>query len=264
MMNKSGTALITGASSGIGAVFARRLAAHGLNLILVARRADKLEALAQELKQRYSIDVELLVADLSTPDGTATVVARIEVIKPLAMLINNAGFGTTGTFLEVELAKQEAMLKVHIDAPLRLCHAALPGMLKQGHGAIINVASISAFLPVSGSVNYSASKAYLVNFSRALQTELADTGIKVQALCPGFTYTEFHATGDYTDFDRTRIPRGFWMSSEAVVIASLRDLARGRTVCIPGFKNHLLTALIRNDVVTPLVRAVVKQVKKQN
>lgn len=261
-MNKPGTALITGASSGIGAVFARRLAARRLSLIVVARRADKLEALAQELKGRYQVEVETLTADLSTPEGIDSVVTRITAIESLAMLINNAGFGTTGTFLEVELAKQEAMLAVHIDAPLRLCRAALPGMIKQGHGAIINVASISAFLPVSGSVNYSASKAYLVNFSRALQAELTGTGIQVQALCPGFTYTGFHATGEYQDFDRARIPRGFWMSSEAVVVASLRDLARGRVVCIPGFKNHLLVALIRTDVVTPLVRAVVKQVKK--
>ena len=165
-------------------MFARRLAARGLNLILVARRVDKLEALAQELKDRYHVEVETLDGGFIHARRHRSVVERIEAIEPLAMLINNAGFGTTGTFLEVELIKQEAMLEVHIDAPLRLCHAALPGMIREGKGAIINVASISAFLPVSGSVNYSASKAYLVNFSRALQTEFTDTESKSRRFAP--------------------------------------------------------------------------------
>jgi len=255
----STTALITGASSGIGAVFARRLAARGKNLILVARRQEKLAALARELEQRYSIAVEILLADLSQPDDIEKVEKRIQELDNLDMLINNAGFGTGGKFVEVELDKQLSMIEVHIVATMRLCRAALPAMLARGRGSIINVSSISAFLPVAGSVNYSASKVYLVNFSKALQAELAGTSIKVQALCPGFTYTEFHSTSEYQDFDRGHIPRGFWMSGEAVVNASLRDLARNRTVCIPGFINHVMIALAGNDAVSPIVRAVVKR-----
>lgn len=255
----STTALITGASSGIGAVFARRLAARGKNLVLVARRQEKLAALAQELEHRYSITAEILIADLSQPADIEKVEQHIAQLDNLEMLINNAGFGTGGQFVEVELDKHMAMIEVHIVATMRLCRAALPAMLSQGRGSIINVSSISAFLPVAGSVNYSASKVYLVNFSKALQAELNGTGVKVQALCPGFTYTEFHSTSEYQDFERVRIPRGFWMSSEAVVIASLRDLARNRVICIPGFINHVMIALADNEWVSPVVRAVVKK-----
>jgi short-subunit dehydrogenase len=242
-MNTDKTALISGASSGIGAAFARQLAAAGYNLILVARREERLAALATELQQRHAISAEVLPADLSKLEEIKRVEERIQQGGGLALLINNAGFGSTGPFIDVSLATQMDMIQVHIVASLRLCRAALPGMLARRQGAIINVSSISAFAPLAGNVNYSATKVYLVNFSEALQVELAGTGVKVQALCPGFTYTEFHDDPQFGQF-KHRTPRLLWMSAEEVDIGSLKALEQNRVTYIPGLKNRLLVALV--------------------
>ncbi|GIV59641.1 MAG: hypothetical protein KatS3mg043_0730 [Rhodothermaceae bacterium] len=196
MAHDARTALITGASSGIGAGFARRLAERGYNLILVARRADRLAELAEELQTRHGIEAEGLPADLATDEGIRRVEARIVDCDTLDLLVNNAGFGTTGRFAEIDLAPQLAMIHVHVIAPVRLIRAALPGMMARGAGGIINVSSVSAFWPNAGSATYSATKAYLNAFSEALAHELRGTGVTVQALCPGFTRTEFHDTED--------------------------------------------------------------------
>ncbi|MGC9393774.1 MAG: SDR family NAD(P)-dependent oxidoreductase [Anaerolineae bacterium] len=233
-------ALVTGASSGIGEAYARALARKGYALILVARREARLQALAEELSSQHNIPVEVLVADLADSAGVAKVEARIAETSALAFLVNNAGFGIRGTFVENDIASHEAMIRLHVDTTVRLTRAVLPGMLAQDCGAVVNVASFVAFFPVTGSVTYSATKAYLKSFSEALHQELAGTGVRVQALCPGFTRTEFQNTGK---IDEQGIPNFAWMSAESVVEQSLRDLDNGRVISVPGAGYRLLSML---------------------
>ena len=192
-MPNSKTALITGASAGLGAEFARQLAAQGYHLILTARRLERLQALASQLQAQYGRQIEVLPADLSDPASVETLAARIRAAPDLELLVNNAGFSVNDRFSEGSLTKHLGMIQVHVLASAVLARAALPAMQSRGRGGIINVASVAAFLPI-GNPTYTATKGYLVNFSRALQNELLDSGIQIQALCPGFTYTEFHAT----------------------------------------------------------------------
>lgn len=238
-------ALITGASSGIGAEFARQLAALGFNLVLTARRAEKLAALAAELQASYPVTAEVAAADLADAADVARLEARVADLD-LAVLVNNAGFGTTGGLLASNLDQQMAMLNVHIMAVMRLCRAALPGMTTRGGGVIINVSSISAFFPSPGDVNYPASKAYLNVFSQALQAEVLESGIIIQALCPGFTVTEFHDTDMMTDFDRSKIPAALWMTAEEVVRTSLHSLNPHHVICVPGRRYQLMVAAAQN------------------
>lgn len=243
-------AVISGASSGIGAEFARQLAAKGYDLILVARRKERLSALATCLEQEYAIRTEVLVADLSNPDAVERVQQRIVQLKHLTMLVNNAGFGTSGNFTEIELGLQIAMVQVHILASMQFCRAALPGMVAKGRGAIINVSSIAGLIPMPGNVTYCATKAYLNSFSEALQVELDGTGVQVQALCPGFTYTEFHGSPEFKGQSYTRIPKILWMTAEEVVTASLNALKRDRVIYIPGLGYRLIATVIH---LTPTV-----------
>jgi len=247
-------ALITGASSGIGAAFARRLAQAGYNLVLVARRADRLTTLADDLIQTHGVAVEVLPADLTQAADVARVEQRIAGLQ-LAILINNAGFGTNkGSLLASDLQAQIDMLNLHVLTTMRLCRAALPGMTSRGSGAIINVSSISAFFPSPGDINYPASKAYMNTFSRALQAEVAPQGIRVQALCPGFTHTEFHSTQVMTGFRKDRVPAAMWMTSEQVVAESLRCLGRDQVICVPGWRNQLLVLGAQNGLAALVLR----------
>jgi len=193
-----GVPAITGASSGIGAAYARRLAAGGKNLFLIARRGDRLEALAEELRRSHAATTEVLVADLTKPADIKRVEKRIQQIEPLDMLINNVGFGTLGLFSEIDLAKHLDMINLHVIASTRLCRAALPGMIARNSGTIINVSSAGAFMPTQGNVTYCATKSFLVTFSEALQRELVGTSVKIQALCPGFIQTSFPKNLSYT------------------------------------------------------------------
>lgn len=239
------TALITGASSGIGAEFARQLAARSYDLVLVARRGARLEALAAELRSAHDVMVEPLVADLGSEPGVKSVEERM--VRPAApdLLVNNAGLGISGAFAKAELDGQLAMVNLHVAANLRLSHAALPGMVARGSGGIINVASLAAFTALPGNVNYCATKAYLVTFSRALAGEVQKKGVKVQALCPGFTITEFHDEPGRPGAGRAGIPRFLWGPAPAVVADSLRALDRGQVVCVPGFINRVIFWLAR-------------------
>lgn len=239
-----GTALIIGASSGIGAAFARRLASQGYNLILVARRADRLHALATEVQHQHGVVAEVVIANLAQLVDIERVEQRIVESTTVELLINNAGFGTIGVFSAANLDRQLDMIWLHVMACVRLSHAALPGMLARGHGSIINVSSPAAFFPTPGNVTYSATKAYVKAFSEALVGELTATGVQVQVLCPGFTSTEFHATPEYEPLNvQARIPKCLWMSADDVVTASLAALRCGRLLCIPGFKNRVLITL---------------------
>lgn len=251
-MSERTFALITGASSGIGAEFARQLAARGYHLVLGGRREDRLSALAAELSARHGIAAEPLVADLADPAGVAAVEQRIGQTTPLALLVNNAGFGVSGKFFRAEMQGQLDMLNVHMVASMRLAHAALPGMVRRGAGGIINVASLAAFMALPGHANYCATKAYLVTFSRALAAEVKAKGVKVQALCPGFTITEFHDAPGRPGAGREGSPRFLWGPAQAVVADSLRALDRGQVVCVPGFINHVILGLARLGVVDAL------------
>lgn len=235
-------AAITGASSGIGVVFARKLAADH-DLLLVARRKDRLEALAAELTAQYGSVVEVLSADLTDEKDLAVVADRIAAEENLALLINDAGFGLRGLFWESSLEVQEEMHRLHIDATLRLSHAALRNLVKKNSGGIINVASVSAFVRRAGSVSYGATKAWMTAFTEGLYLELRSiqSAVKVQALCPGFTYSEFH---DTMKINRKIVaPPSLWLRAEYVVDESLKGLAQGKLFVVPGWRYKTIVAL---------------------
>jgi short-subunit dehydrogenase len=237
-------ALITGASSGLGAEFARQLAAKGFDLILVARRAERLAQLAGELEAACRIRAESLTADLCCEEDLAMVEARIMAEERLQLVVNNAGFGVIGSFFQSEAGPQIDMHRLHVMATMRLTHASLPGMVARRKGGIINVSSVAAFGCAPGSVSYSATKAWMNMFCEGLALELKCAGspVRVQALCPGFTYTEFH---DAARMDRSKISYSPWMQPESVVAASLRGLERGDLIVVPGAFYKLLALLSR-------------------
>jgi uncharacterized protein len=232
-MTSPGTACITGASSGIGEAFARRLAADGFNLLLHGRREDRLAALCESLHQQFGIRTEYLVAELSRPDELRAFEDRLRRIPELSLLVNNAGYATTRYFCDEQIDGQEALIHTHVTATVRLTHAALTGMLARGSGTIINVSSVAGFLNGPGSVTYCATKAYLISFTETLHLEVGRRGIHLQALCPGFTRSDFHSRLGYDtsgDFFK------HFMSAEEVVDISLRDLRRGVIVSVPGLR----------------------------
>jgi len=245
------TALITGASSGLGAEYARRLAAAGTDLILTARRRDRLEELARELRDRHGVAVEVIEADLAQDGGIGLVERRIAEDPALDLLVNNAGFAGRGGFVRGEIGDHMNMVRVHVDATVRLIRAALPGMVARGRGGVINVASVAAFSPFSGAM-YSGTKSFLAMFSENLNSELRGKGVFVQALCPGMTHTEFH---EVADIDKAIVPKFFWMTAGEVVRISLRRLGRG-AICVPGWKNRVVAFLMRCPLTAVGVRAV--------
>ena len=234
-------ALVTGASSGIGAVFAHKLSARGYRLLLVARREDKLERLASDLG-----DSEICVVDLASESGLRRVEDCVAAESGLEVLVNNAGFGTLGRFHEVDLESHDRMHRLHVMATLRLTHAALGGMVARRKGSIINVSSVAAFLHNPLNVSYGATKAWINSFTEALYVELKSMGspVRVQALCPGFTYTEFHEE-PLLGMDRSLIPQSLWLSAEEVVEASLRGLEQNKLIVIPGWRYRLFVRIQR-------------------
>jgi uncharacterized protein len=232
---------ITGASSGIGSVFARKLAPEH-DLLLIARRKEKLDILAADLTRQHNCQVEVLPADLATDDGQTAAADRIAREDRLVLLVNNAGFGSRGKFWESSLKVQEAMHRLHVLATVRLTHAALRNMVPKNRGGIINVASVSAFVRSPGSVSYAATKSWMTVFTEGLFLELEEmnSNIVVQALCPGFTYSEFH---DVMGVRREGLAgSSLWMSPERVVDQSLEGLGRQLFV-IPGWRYRLMTAV---------------------
>ncbi len=238
---KPGTAVVTGASSGIGEAFARELASRGYDLMLVARRRERLEMLATELHKLHQTRVEIFTNDLSEHVEVESLSAQLAGREDLVLLVNNAGFGTTGMFWEVSPEMQSKMSTLHVQAPTRLTRSVLPGMIARKKGAIINVSSITAFTGVSGYVTYGATKAYLKHFSETLELELMGTGVQVQALCPGFTESEFSAAMGQ---DTASVPSSLWMSAGEVVLHSLNDLQAGKTVSIPGTVNQVMVTVL--------------------
>lgn len=232
------SALVTGATAGIGLEFARQLAARGHGLVLVARDEARLTAVAKELRAAYDIEVEVLVADLVDKAQSATVEARLaDRDRPIELLVNNAGFGLKHRFLDNTIEDEEAMLDVLVTAVLRLSHAALGPMAERGRGGIINVSSVAAFLPRG---TYSAAKAWVNSFSEWAHNEYKPKGVTVMALCPGFTKTEFH--------QRMEVKRGdsfMWLEPEFLVKTALADFDKGRVYSVPGAQYKAIRSLTR-------------------
>jgi len=219
------TALITGATAGIGAEFARQLAARGYDLILVARDAERLADRARELP----VPVEALPADLSTPDGVALVAERL-ARGDVDWLINNAGFGLVPPFDENDIEAEQVHLDLLVTAPMRLSHAALRAMLVRGSGTIVNVSSVAAYTPRG---TYGAAKSWVLSFSRWANIHYRSRGITVTAVAPGFVHTEFH---ERMNVDKSTVPSFMWLTAEHLVRVALRDIDRGRAVSIPSFR----------------------------
>lgn len=241
-----GTVLVTGASSGLGAEFVRQLAPRCGRIVAVARRTERLHELAAGLASERA-QITPLQADLTTLEGQARTVECIRQQGPLDMLVNNAGFGSFGPFIDSDIDSDLAMLRLHEDAVLLLTRAALPAMRDSGGGYIVNVASVGGFLPMPGSAVYAASKSFLNSFSVSLQGEVECHGIRVQSLCPGFTHTEIHDADTMRGFDKSRTPEDLWMPVEDVVRESLAALDEGRVLVVPGEVNRRMVASALDD-----------------
>ncbi len=251
------TALITGATAGIGASYANLLAKEGFDLILVARDLPRLNQVAKELSKRFGVKAQCIKADLTKPSQLARVEKRVaDSKKPIDILVNNAGFGIKDSFTVSNLDKEQELLDVLVTAPMRLTHAVLPVMIKRNTGIIVNVSSVASF--IAGGT-YSAAKSYLTVFSESLHTELRGTNVKISALCPGFTRTEFHARGR---MKMTALPKFMWLDSDKLVSKSWKHANANRAISIPGWQYKILSAIARNAP-RPIVRKVGMNVRKK-
>jgi short-subunit dehydrogenase len=235
------TALVTGATSGIGAAFARRLAGDGYDLVLVARDQARLDATAADLTARHGVRVEVIAADLADPERRRAVVDRLRAEPAVDLLVNNAGIGTGGDFWEAPYELVRAQLELNVTAVMELTHAALPGMLARRSGGVINVASVAALLPGRGST-YSAGKAWVVSFTEGLSAGLAGRGVRLLALCPGFVRTEFHRRAG---IDMSSTSDGMYTGVDAVVDAGLRGLAADKVLVVPGGRYRAIVLFAR-------------------
>jgi short-subunit dehydrogenase len=250
-------ALITGATAGIGAQYARLLAKEGFDLILVARNKNRLASTAKSLNKEFGVKVEVLPADLTKPVQLEKVRKRLsDSKKPIEVLINNAGFGINKSFLVSDLSDEQGLLDVLVTAPMRLTHAVLPIMKERNSGTIVNVSSVASWI-AGGS--YSAAKSYLTVLTESLHTELRPTKIKISALCPGFTRTEFHERGR---MKMNGLPNFMWLSAEEVVGKSWRDVNAGKVISIPGWQYLILSSISRFGP-RPMVRRIGMNVRKK-
>jgi uncharacterized protein len=234
------TAVITGSTAGLGAAFARQLAAQGYDLVLAARTEHRLELQSESLEAQYGIRAETLVTDLTTDDGVGAVQERlVDPAYPVHLLINNAGHGLAGGFLDTNLQDERDLLRLHVQTPMELCHTAARAMTAQRAGRIINVASVAGFAATG---TYSAAKAWVVNFSKALHAQLKPQGLTVTALCPGLVRTEFHERSGITI---SGAKKWMWLDAEDVVRQGLTANAQGAAVCIPSAQYRALSAGLR-------------------
>jgi uncharacterized protein len=234
------TCLVTGASSGIGAEIARALAGRGLGLTLVARRAERLRSLADELAGRHGVRCEVVAADLADHEarkGLPAELAERELV--VDVLVNNAGFSTTGPVAGSDVDREVAMIRTDVEAVAALCSTFVPGMVARRRGAVLNVASTAAFQPLPGQAGYAAAKAFVLAYSQALRAELKGTGVSVTVLCPGPVETEFAETAGFGEGEANALPRIMWRSAEDVARAAVDGLDKGRRVVVPGAANRV-------------------------
>ena len=236
------SALVTGASSGIGASFARRLAAEGCDLVLVARRADRLNQLAVQLRKQHAVSVEVLPVDLGSPDGLAAVTARLTGGEPIELLVNNAARSARGSLAELTPETIDAQIRLNVTALTQLARAAVTGMLAHGYGGILNVSSMASLTASPGSAVYGATKAYVTALTESLHAELAGTDVHVTALLPGFTRTGFHAANNV---EISYLPSVAWLDADTVARAGLDAVAAGRPVAVPGPQYKLAAGAVR-------------------
>ena len=251
------TALITGATAGIGAAYAKHLAQDGYDLVLVARDKKRLESAAKSLSKEFGVKAEVLVADLTKSAQLTKVEKRLaNKLKPIDVLINNAGFGINKSFLESARDAEQELLDVLVTAPMRLTHSVLPIMKERNLGTVVNVSSVASW--IAGGT-YSAAKSYLTVFTESLHTELRGTKVNISALCPGFTRTEFHQRGR---MKMAGLPNFMWLSAEKVVAHSWRAAKSGKAIAVPGWQYLILSSISRFGP-RPLVRRIGMNVRKK-
>ncbi len=251
------SALVTGATAGIGASFARLLASKGYHVVLVARDEERLHSTAKQLATDFGMTSEVLRADLSTAEGLKLVEDRVaSITSPIGVLVNNAGFGLNKSFLASKIEDEQQMFDVLVKAPMRLMHAVLPVMKENNRGIVINVSSVAGW--IAGGT-YSASKSYLTVLSESLHTELIDTHVTVMALCPGFTRTEFHERGR---MKMKGLPNFMWLNADRVVNQAWSDARRGQALSVPGWQYWILSTVSRFGP-RPLVRKIGMNVRKK-
>jgi len=251
------TALVTGATAGIGAAYAKRLANEGFDLILVARDKKRLLDASKSLSKEFGVKTEILVADLTKSSQLAKVEKRLaSKVMPVEVLINNAGFGINKSFLESNRESEQELLDVLVTAPMRLTHAVLPVMKERNLGTVVNVSSVASW--IAGGT-YSAAKSYLTVFTESLHTELRGTKVNISALCPGFTRTEFHQRGR---MKMSGLPNFMWLSADKVVAKSWRAAKSGKAISVPGWQYLILSSISRFGP-RPLVRRIGMNVRKK-
>ncbi|MDQ1466489.1 MAG: uncharacterized protein QOH10_904 [Actinomycetota bacterium] len=237
-----GSALVTGASAGIGAAFAAQLAARGEHVVLVARDRARLEALAADLAAQHGISTEVLAADLTDPAQLAAVEARLgDRARPVDVLVNNAGFGSNGRFHELDRDTETREVALNVVALVRLTHAALAPMVERGNGGVLNVSSLAGAQPTPGNATYGATKAFVTSFTQSVHEELRGTGVKVTVVCPGFTRTEFQVRAG---FDSSKVPGFLWQNAGEVAAGALQALDHNRAVYVPGVLNRLAAGMV--------------------
>jgi hypothetical protein len=238
--------LVTGASAGIGEAFARLYARHGHDLVLTARRADRLETLAWRLRELHDVEVQVVPADLAEPGAVDGIIAAVEARgREVDVLINNAGYGLARPYADTTWSEQQAFLRVLLTSVCEMTHKLLPGMRSRGYGRIVNVASLAGLIPgMPGATLYGPTKAFLVRFSQALSLETQGSGVHVTALCPGFTWSEFHDVND-TRAEADRIPKWMWLDADTVAELGYRAVEAGRPVRVTGDVNKLIAVICK-------------------
>jgi len=245
-------AAITGATGGLGTQFCWQLAEQGYHLLIIDREQQALDKLATEITSKLDVAVDTRCVNLVDEAAVKALAQHLASLSGVSLLVNNAGFGQSRYFVDIDVENHVDMVNLHVHTPVRLCHAVLPGMIRRDRGAIINVASLSAWTPCAGIVQYSATKQYLVTFSEAVKEELKGTQVKIQALCPAFVKTGFFDTEIMDAFNERHVPRWLWITPEEVVCYSLKRLHQ--VIVIPGLACRILGRLMRMPVAQPFVR----------
>lgn len=240
-------ALVTGASAGIGAAFARIYASHGYDVALTARRTDRLDKLAEEIRLRHGVETLTIGADLTDPEAPSLILHHLAAHgRVVDALVNNAGYGVPGGFLESSWETHAAFIRVLLTAPTELAYRVVSGMAERRFGRIVNVASLAGLIPGSaGATLYGATKSYLVKFSQSLHLENLASGVQVSALCPGFTYSEFHDVNDTRDQISRAAPDWMWMGADEVAAAGYEAAEANRPICVPGAPNKAIAATVK-------------------